>query len=256
MAALMADLAPPVRVRWTGPRIAVVAMSTAVLLGAAIAVVMQIRPRVVAPDNPTPTYDDAGNQVSPTKVLIDKLNEQAEIIRILEKKLQHAIERGEASAETIKELRHELTVAEEIRSRLLDEIEKKPKVIYAPPKGVAVGPTQSELVVGVVDSAQGPIEGCFIEWNDRHPGSDVDMMVRLTVNSNGVGHSAVATGIDSPSFKFCTEAALMHNVVYPNGPEQLSLDVRIVWSGRSRMLSLQPRVVGRRLVPRGGIDLE
>jgi serine/threonine protein kinase len=256
MAALMADLAPPVRVRWTGPRIAVVAMSTAVLLGAAIAVVMQIRPRVVAPDNPTPTYDDAGNPVSPTKVLIDKLNEQAEIIRILEKKLQHAIERGEASAETIKELRHELTVAEEIRSRLLDEIEKKPKVIYAPPKGVAVGPTQSELVVGVVDSAQGPIEGCFIEWNDRHPGSDVDMMVRLTVNSNGVGHSAVATGIDSPSVKFCTEAALMHNVVYPNGPEQLSLDVRIVWSGRSRMLSLQPRVVGRRLVPRGGIDLE
>jgi hypothetical protein len=121
---------------------------------------------------------------------------------------------------------------------------------------VPAGPSPKELVVGIVDAAQGPIEGCFIEWNDRHPNSDVDMYVRLTVNTNGVGHSAVATGIDSPSVKFCVEAALMNNVVYPKAPEQLSLEVRIQWSAHNRMLSLQPRVVGRRVVPQGGIDLK
>jgi hypothetical protein len=106
-----------------------------------------------------------------------------------------------------------------------------------------------------LDDAQGPVEGCFVEWQERSNTPDAEMIVRLTVNPDGLGHSASASGPDSPSLRFCVTAALTNQslVKYPTGRDQLEVEVRIQWS--AGLLTMQPRVVGRRTVSDDAPDL-
>ncbi|MCW5801604.1 MAG: serine/threonine protein kinase [Deltaproteobacteria bacterium] len=251
MSALISELAPPPHRRWTGARIAVAAAAAAVLVGGAVAAVLQLRPRIVD----TRPVDDAGNPVSGVTPLVEKINELTNVIHGLREQLRQALTLRESDKQTIEDLKDQLDVREREMSRLVEEILKRQKAPPPPPPPRPEA-NQGALVMGAVDAAQTPIEGCFLEWNERVPGADVDMLVRLTVNPDGVGHDAVASNMESPSVKLCVEGALVYNVTYPKGPEQLYLDVRIQWTAGTRMLSLQPRIVGRRLVPQGGIDLK
>ena len=114
-------------------------------------------------------------------------------------------------------------------------------------------PTQSSLVVASIDAAEGPLEGCFSEWQEREPGRDAEMVVRLSVSPDGIGHSASASGPDSPSLKFCTQAAIS-SLPFATGPEQLDVEVALSWSAGS--LSHSARVVGHHEAKRGTLDLD
>src|SRR5262249_48913300 len=123
-------------------------------------------------------------------------------------------------------------------------------------------PTQSAQVLARVDSALSDIDGCFDEWSPRAqldvPGLktpiEANLVVHMTVNADGTAHSAKATGMENISVvvPFCVERAL-ERVKFPTGPEQLDLEVRVVWS--EGQLILSPMVVGHHTV-RTNVDID
>jgi len=74
------------------------------------------------------------------------------------------------------------------------------------------------------------------------------------VNPDGVAHGARARGPDE-QLGFCLSALLTNKdlVSFPKGNEQLEVNVRIEWA--SGMLTMAPRIVGRREVSQDGVDL-
>jgi hypothetical protein len=137
-------------------------------------------------------------------------------------------------------------------------------------------PSQAALVIGALSMAHNSIDNCLDEWIERARKletadgwrtPDVDLVVRLSVSPDGNAHSASSTMRtsadhlcsaqeprchESPSLRICIEAALTR-VKFPQGAELLDLEVGIGWSQGLRNVS--PRIVGRRTVPTGTIDL-
>ena len=133
-------------------------------------------------------------------------------------------------------------------------------------------PSQGAQAIASIQMAKVNLDGCFGEWVDRvkidDRAPDVDLMVRLTVTPDGIGHSAHATMStsaddrcppnepgckDSPSLRFCIESALAR-VTFPAGPEVLDLEVLVSYS--QGLLNLSPRVLRHREVPAGTIELQ
>ena len=77
-------------------------------------------------------------------------------------------------------------------------------------------------------------------------------MVHLTVGPDGVANSSVATGEESPSLRWCVEQAV-GRVKFPEGPEQLDVEVGVQWA--QGFMNLSPRVVAHRAVAGTTIDL-
>ena len=136
----------------------------------------------------------------------------------------------------------------------VDELEtKKPVAIGAQAKK----PSQSFQIINAIIDSEGIFDGCFGEWAERRDDEgnahhEANMLVRLTVNPDGVSHSALATGESSPSLRLCLELAVVR-IRFPGGSEQLDVEVQVGWS--EGMLNLSPRIVGRREAPRSNIDL-
>jgi serine/threonine protein kinase len=118
-----------------------------------------------------------------------------------------------------------------------------------------------------VDAALLPIQGCFLEWDDRNRGGrdDVDaaLVVRLTVSPDGLAtaprivstpdqHPVVGDEPGLSLLEMCVSEQL-GRVRFPASAEELEVEVAVQWSqGRVRML---PRVVGHRQVPLRRIEL-
>ncbi|MBA3818100.1 MAG: protein kinase [Deltaproteobacteria bacterium] len=241
LAAMVSELVPaPPRV---GIRYAAVAMAGVVLIGGAIAAV------VTRPEAET-TFAPPGG-VQP---LIDKINELERERRALIERFNELEQRSGITKVEIQKLQTEL----EVKNTQIDELVKKiGEVTVKRPVRVALGkpvaaPPQSQLVTAAFEQAHGDLEGCFVEWNEREQG-DADMLVRMTVGGDGVGHSSTtAAGPDSPFLRLCVAEAITR-VRFPAGPETLDLEVFVHWS--KGIINVAPRVAGRRTVAPSTFDL-
>ena len=241
MAELMSELAPPEpRPRL---RMAVAIAVMTILLGGATAAIVETRPHVRTDDE---------NQTIAVKALVDEINQLRSEVKTLRKQLA-------SSAQDTKEARALLAVKEQMIDSLTDQVQKMRA--SGPPPPPPRPPTQSELVTQAVASAQHDLEGCFDEWSSRpleaesigsaHSlarGSDSDVLVALSVASDGTASTVEAKGEDiarSPSLKFCVESAL-ERVKYPSGREALDLSVAVAWA-EPNMVSMSARVTGHHL---------
>ncbi|MDQ3364794.1 MAG: protein kinase [Myxococcota bacterium] len=242
LAAMVSELVPaPPRV---GFRYAAFAIAGVVLIGGAIAAVL------TRPEDES-TFAPPGG-VQP---LIDKINELERERRALIERFNELKQRSGITEVEIQKLQTELKV----KSTQIDELVKKiEEVTVKRPARIALGkpvvaaPPQSQLVTAAFEQAHGDLEGCFVEWNEREQG-DADMLVRMTVGADGVGHSSItAAGPDSPFLRLCVAEAITR-VRFPAGPETLDLEVFVHWS--AGLINVAPRVAGRRRVAPSTLDL-
>ena len=112
---------------------------------------------------------------------------------------------------------------------------------------------QNRQVTDALLQVQRDVEGCLDEWAERahleQPkgaglpvARDADLIVRLAVTPEGLGHDAVAKGHDSPSVRMCIEHA-MTRIAFPKGHENLMVQVEVSWAAGN--LNMTGRVVGR-----------
>ncbi len=246
MSQLMSELIPPAP-RLT-PRGALLSASAVLLLGVAAAAVMYTRK-----DPPAkPPETDSGT----TGQLIQTINELKDEISRLNRERTILIEKLSKPPADVDQLRHELADKDTRIANLIDEVDKLQKK-YVKPAGPKQPPSQAFRVTNAITEAERDLDGCFDEWGERrdkdgNPHVDANLMVRLTVGPDGMAHSSVATGEESPSLRWCVEQAV-GRVKFPDGPEQLDVEVGVQWS--QGFMNLSPRVVGHRPVAGTTIDL-
>jgi len=234
MGALIGELVPPPP--RASARYAMLGLFGLVVLGGATVAVL----RRGSPADELAPLDNKGVQP-----LIDQLNKSESERRLLlaqfnQQQLDH---------QELVVLRDKLIIKDQEIQKLREkvtELTQKPAKLAN-----AARPSQAMLVTAAVSQVEGDLEGCFHEWSERVKG-DADMLVKLTVTPEGVGHSSTATGPDSEFLRLCVAEAI-ERVQYPVGPEVLDLEVTIQWS--AGLLNLAARVVGRRQTPSSLLDL-
>ena len=244
MAQLMGELVPP------APRISARTVAFALggmllVTGAAAAVVAQKDP---APANAPPDDRDLlFEQINQLKVQINQLDkERRKLIKELEDRSVNLPRLEKALAEKDEQIQSLVRKVTELET-------KKPLAALLPGKK----PSQTFQVTKAIIDSEGIFDGCFAEWSERRDDLgnahlEANMLVRLTVNPEGVPHSATASGESSPSLRLCLELAVVR-IRFPGGPEQLDVEVQVGWA--EGVLNLSPRIVGRREAPRSSIDL-
>ena len=237
MATLMTDLQPPAP-RATVRNLAFATAGLVLIAGAAAAIVFRPEDQqIVEP------ADKKGVQP-----LIDRINELDRERRSLISKLK---EKDAITETKIAELTAMIEYKNIQIDNLIKKVEEVTKERPKPPPPIK-GPTQATLVTGAFEQAHSDLEGCFVEWNEREKG-DADMLVRMTVNADGVAHSAeTAAGPESPMLRLCVSEAVSR-VKFQAGPETLDLDVFVHWD--AGIITISPRVTGRRKMAPRAFDL-
>jgi serine/threonine protein kinase len=247
MAALITELTP---VPQRSPlRFAALGLGAVVLLGGASAAV------IMRPPTPPPTLPIEDNA---TQELLDRLNTSEQQRR----HLMDELKQRKNDQTVIEDLKEKLKEKDHEIHDLVDQVTKIGNTAKAKVTSTQL-PSQSALIRDAVTSgAQDNLEGCFLEWSERNPRTDADLMVNLQVSAAGVGISQMLSGtelrdgkplpLESESLKFCVQAAIA-GVKFPSGPQVLDLEVAVGWS--AGMLFVSPRVTGRHEVSRGLLDL-
>jgi hypothetical protein len=251
MAALISELTPPPQ--RSPARFVTMAIAGVLLLGGATAAVMASRPGVER----IPT-----DETTEVRILNDR------IVRLEKerKELQEQILKKEIDLKQIQVLKKELADRNEEIENLVDQVSAmrmQEKVNAAKP----VPLTEDAKISLILESAAvtHDLEGCFDEWAGRQGIAPLDgktkpapklanLLVRLTVTTDGIGHSPLTTGEESPSLKFCVESAITR-VHYPTSKEVLDLSVAVLWSDPND-INTSAHVVGRREAPTSTIDLQ
>ena len=237
MATLVGDLQPPAP-RATVRNLAFAAVGFVLIAGTAAAMLWR-------PEEPVVIEPADKKGVQP---LIDRINELDRQRRTLLAQLE---KQGHITEEKIKLLQTEIQAKDVQIQELVKKVEEVTKEKPKPPP-VKAGPTQATLVTGAFEQAHGDLEGCFVEWNEREHG-DADMLVRMTVGADGIGHSSTTySGPESPMLRLCVAEAI-GRVKFPLGPETLDLDVFVHWD--AGIITVSPRVTGRRKVMPNAFDL-
>jgi len=237
MATLVGDLQPPAP-RATVRNLAFAAVGFVLIAGTAAAMLWR-------PEEPAVIEPADKKGVQP---LIDRINELDRQRRTLLAQLE---KQGHITEEKIKLLQTEIQAKDVQIQELVKKVEEVTKEKPKPPP-VKAGPTQATLVTGAFEQAHGDLEGCFVEWNEREHG-DADMLVRMTVGADGIGHSSTTySGPESPMLRLCVAEAI-GRVKFPLGPETLDLDVFVHWD--AGIITVSPRVTGRRKVMPNAFDL-
>ena len=237
MATLVGDLQPPAP-RATVRNLAFAAVGFILIAGTAAAMLWR-------PEEPVVIEPADKKGVQP---LIDRINELDRQRRTLLAQLE---KQGHITEEKIKLLQTEIQAKDVQIQELVKKVEEVTKEKPKPPP-VKAGPTQATLVTGAFEQAHGDLEGCFVEWNEREHG-DADMLVRMTVGADGIGHSSTTySGPESPMLRLCVAEAI-GRVKFPLGPETLDLDVFVHWD--AGIITVSPRVTGRRKVMPNAFDL-
>jgi tRNA A-37 threonylcarbamoyl transferase component Bud32 len=237
MSALMTALVPP-QPKLTF-RVTIAASAAIVIGGASMAAVLS--------RDDTPIVDPR------TREIVEELNLSKARALALEEDVRrleiaaHDAERGRAKEQE----RRERTEAELRRKQqeLDAERERSQQLENKLARGTRLGLPEARLAA-VMSSARRDLEGIFEEWGQRRsedgrPHTQANLLVRLTVGSDGVGHSCEATGEASVSLRLDVAAALCR-VRFPSGPEQLDLHATVAWDNTTKVLTLPaPRIVGR-----------
>jgi len=240
MIAMINELAPPPPRQTL--RYGVLALAGVLLVGGAVAAVLN-RPVDVV-EGPPDTTSVLINKINDLTVETKQLKQQ--IIRInKERAAEHASDQTKIS-----DLQVKIIGVEQEKQEALDQVAQllKTRKIKRTPA------IETALIGASLDRAERSVEGCFNEWTDRTGKTEGDLVIELTVNPDGIAHGARARGPDE-QLGFCLAALLTNRdlVSYPKGSEQLEVSVRIEWA--SGMLTMAPRIVGRREVTQDGVDL-
>jgi serine/threonine protein kinase len=232
MAALIHELTPPPQ---RSPlRFAAAALIALVLLGGATAAVMT-RPKPAPP----PPEDNASE-------LVDRLNkledERKQLIRIISEK--------DKRLEDYDHIKQELEAKEQQIHELVDQVTqlREQQVQGRPP----APPSQDPKIIAAIQGAQGDVEGCFREWDDRALAfgsaktllfTDADLVVDFSVAPDGHAYNQKARGVDSPSLDLCVADALA-GIQYPHGPDHADVQVAVAWAAGN--VKMTGRVVSHR----------
>ncbi|TMQ06989.1 MAG: hypothetical protein E6J91_36745 [Deltaproteobacteria bacterium] len=193
----------------------------------------------------------------------------AERDRIDAERLQ-LLEQVKADVTELDQLRATLKDKGEEIDRLTQSIAQLQAVIQARARSDARSRAASTSLPGdALDAALLPIQGCFLEWDDRNRGGrddiDATLVVRLTVSPDGVAttprivstpdqHPAVP-GDDGPGLsllEMCVSEQI-GRVRFPASTEELEVEVAAQWS--QARVKLSCKVVGHRQVPLRRIEL-
>jgi serine/threonine protein kinase len=240
MATLVGDLQPPAP-RATARNLAFAAVGFVLIAGTATAMLWQ-------PPEPETIEPADKRGVQP---LIDQINLLDRERRTLLAQLK---EQDKIAEGRIKDLTIEIETKDKQIADLVKKVEEVAEVAKQKqrPPAARPGPSQATLVTGAFEQAHGDLEGCFVEWNEREQG-DADMLVRMTVGADGIGHSSVThAGPDSPMLRLCV-AESIGRVKFAPGPETLDLDVFVHWD--AGIITISPRVTGRRKTLPASFDL-
>ena len=250
MSQLMSELIPPAP-KFT-PRVAAFAASTLVILlaGAVVFAMRKDPPSQPQPPQPAPGV---------TEDLVKKINELKAEIKRLNAERDDLFKKLNNPPSDVTELRRQLAVKDAEIQQLVQKVETLSTVqAVAPPRPAPrKQPSQSLLVMNAFTQADRDLDGCFQEWSERRDNdgnlhTDANIMVRMVVGSDGVAHSSVATGVESPSLRWCVESAI-GRIQFPPGPDLLDLEVAVRYSGGEKNVS--PRVVGQRKTAGSTLDL-
>ena len=248
MAALMTELVPPAPT-FTGKTIALL-LGALLLVGAAAAAVVTRPDREAAPTSAEGT----------TEFFVAEINKLREEIRRLNRERQELVDTITKQKEVdLPQLRRQL----EAKDREIQDLVKKVDVLQknvsrpAAVEAVRKPPSQTFQVINAMVDAGSIFDNCFEEWAERRDElgnlhTEANLLIRFTVNPDGVPHSIAASGESSPSLRLCVELAVGRQT-FPAGAEQLDLEVNVGWS--QGMLNVAPRVVGRREAPRSNLDI-
>ncbi len=236
LAALMHELTPPQQ-RSSVKFVALAALGALLVTGATAAVMRKPDPPKVVDGDDTPTIRNL-------KLQVNQLEQEIAQLRKL-------VEQKQLDLQELQQVREELVtknaLLQEKYQQLLDE-----KIKSVKPKA---GPVlvQSPQITDALTQVQRDIEGCFDEWAERahleQPrggglpiAREADVIVRLAITPDGIGHDAYAKGHDSPSVRLCIEHA-MTRVVYPKGSENLQVQIAIAWAAGN--VNMTGHIVGR-----------
>ena len=192
-----------------------------------------------------PSQDDGPPDHLGVQPLIDRLNESESARKQLLEQLAVMTKRTQITAAEIEVIR------ERLRKKDLEIQQLVAKVADLTTKANPIKLRPPERAVHAVAQAENDLMGCFVEYNERVAG-DVDMVVKLTVTPEGLGHSSTATGPDSVSLRLCVADAIAR-VKFDKSPDFVELEVMIQWS--AGLLNLSAHVVGRHQTPSSMLDL-
>ncbi|NVB82652.1 MAG: protein kinase [Kofleriaceae bacterium] len=241
LSALVHELTPP---QQRSPVRVIAAAAIGALLVGGAAAAMMTRPTV------TQRVDPPDERA--VKLLIDEINRRDQEI----KQLRKIIVEGTKDRAELVAVKKALDEAQ-AKVRELEEkvIEVRAKQVPNIAKAPAIIGVKSRDITDAIQVVQRDIEGCFDEWAERahlaQPRTagepallrvrDADVVVMLSVTPDGVGYSASAKGMESPSTRLCLESALTQ-VRYPTGPDALDVRIDIAWL--SGNLDMTARIVG------------
>jgi serine/threonine protein kinase len=220
MAALMHELQPPPQ--RSPVRFAAMAAIGLVLVGGATAAVVT---------RPDPTRRVEPNEEATLKTLIDEINKRDVEIKSLRQRLLQ----GQVKVEEVEKLKKQLDEKQEEVDQLTDQVTqlRVQQVQGRPPPR----PPQDKQILAAIQGAQGPVQGCFEEWDDRAEvfGSgkprlthDADMIVEVSIAPDGHAYDQRARGVDSVSLQVCVADAVAM-IRYPKGPDHSDMQVQIAW---------------------------
>jgi hypothetical protein len=241
LSALVHELTPP---QQRSPVRVIAAAAIGALLVGGAAAAMMTRPTV------TQRVDPPDERA--VKLLIDEINRRDQEIKQLRKIIVEGTKDRAELVAVKKALDEAQAKVRELEEKVVDLRAKQvPNVAKAP----AIIGVKSRDITEAIQVVQRDVEGCFDEWAERahlaqprasgEPAQlhvrDADVVVMLSVTPDGVGYSATAKGMESPSTRLCLESALAQ-VRYPAGPDALDVRIDIAWL--SGNLDMTARIVG------------
>jgi serine/threonine protein kinase len=267
MAALIGELVlPPPPVSRRG---AALALAGVLVVGGAAAAVLS---RNDAPR----AASDVGDE--DRKWYLEELSRLKKKIIQLENERQKLIDKVEnVRAADVEGLKRELAEKDKQIRQLVEEVVELQQAGPRPAPKTTAPPSRKTRVVSAVSAATTRIDNCLEEWIERArkietpagwQTADVDLVVDWHINSEGSPYnvearmrttadklcrSAEPGCNDSPSLRFCIEAAIA-SLRFPPGPETLDVSTEIGWSQGLRTVS--PRVTGAHATTTQRIDMD
>ena len=235
MGALISALVPPPQ--RSPARFAVLGLAGLLAAGGAVAA-------VVFPGTHDPLA--AASNQGQIGVLVSKINELQEQLNQRDaenRKLIAELKRREPDAQVIQQLQSEIAARDDKIERLVKE------VVQLREKRQPPSTPQGEQVRGAFGQARGDLESCFAEWSRREHG-EAALSYELTVGAQGsvLSTDPVSRTLDDdhlgPSLRQCVGDAL-GRISFPTGPENLDLEVDILWTPSTRAVGISSRIIAR-----------
>jgi serine/threonine protein kinase len=270
MASLIDELVPPPR---RSPiRYAAFASAALLLVGGTTAAMLAQRPPAPAPSESPQNQElqDRLRKVEDEKKRLEKQLEELLKQRAgLEQQLEQA---SDDHAVSVGHLREELREKDEAIETLTVRVEQ---LQNSNARLAALGKRSAAAIVPMLaialTTAEGPVQGCFLEWSDRQAGtpdevSDATLIVALTITPDGIGtlprilstpdEHALPAGAGAEVARSILEMCVseqLTRVRFPTSTELLHVEVTFQWSRGE--VEMTPKLLEHRPVPRGQIEL-